>query len=155
MAIRLPYLGHGVGLRPTHYPAILDEGRRADWFEVAGGHSELESGCVDVTDALVHGVLVAGVDTGLDRGAGEVAGVGQLGGQVRGHHVEVVDLAVASQLGEQGVVADYAVGGQRLVDLRDQVDQAADLVEEVLVEGEPAGVLQLHHALQHVGEGVR
>jgi uncharacterized protein len=34
MAIRLPYLGHGVGLRPTHYPAILEEGRRADWFEV-------------------------------------------------------------------------------------------------------------------------
>ena len=26
-------LGHGIGLRPKHYPRILD-GQRADWFEV-------------------------------------------------------------------------------------------------------------------------
>jgi uncharacterized protein len=28
-----PHLGHGIGLRPKHYPQIL-EGVRADWFEV-------------------------------------------------------------------------------------------------------------------------
>ncbi len=28
-----PYLGHGIGLRPAHYPRVL-EGARADWFEV-------------------------------------------------------------------------------------------------------------------------
>jgi uncharacterized protein len=28
------YLGHGVGLRPPHYPRILDATARADWFEV-------------------------------------------------------------------------------------------------------------------------
>jgi hypothetical protein len=28
-----PHLGHGIGLRPRHYPQILD-GVRADWFEV-------------------------------------------------------------------------------------------------------------------------
>lgn len=33
MALDLPFLGHGIGLRPTHYPRIL-EGTRADWFEV-------------------------------------------------------------------------------------------------------------------------
>jgi uncharacterized protein len=27
------HLGHGIGLRPKHYPAVL-AGRRADWFEV-------------------------------------------------------------------------------------------------------------------------
>ena len=29
-----PHLGHGVGLRPPHYPRILDGTARADWFEV-------------------------------------------------------------------------------------------------------------------------
>ncbi|HWP64345.1 MAG TPA: DUF692 domain-containing protein [Candidatus Limnocylindria bacterium] len=29
-----PYLGHGVGLRPPHYPRVLDGTARADWFEV-------------------------------------------------------------------------------------------------------------------------
>jgi uncharacterized protein (UPF0276 family) len=31
---RLPHLGHGIGLRPPHYPRILDGTARADWFEV-------------------------------------------------------------------------------------------------------------------------
>src|SRR5258705_8867790 len=44
MAIAVPYLGHGVGLRPTHYPAILDEGRRADWFEVISENYMLRGG---------------------------------------------------------------------------------------------------------------
>src|SRR4029453_11085502 len=44
MAITLPYLGHGVGLRPTHYPAILDEGKRADWFEVISENYMLRGG---------------------------------------------------------------------------------------------------------------
>jgi len=30
----LPHLGHGVGLRPPHYPAVMDGSARADWFEV-------------------------------------------------------------------------------------------------------------------------
>ena len=29
-----PHLGHGVGLRPPHYPHVLDGTARADWFEV-------------------------------------------------------------------------------------------------------------------------
>jgi uncharacterized protein len=29
-----PYLGHGVGLRPTHYPHLWDGSARVDWFEV-------------------------------------------------------------------------------------------------------------------------
>ncbi len=34
MAIAVPYLGHGIGLRPTHYQDILDGCGRADWYEV-------------------------------------------------------------------------------------------------------------------------
>ena len=34
MAIAMPYLGHGVGLRPTHYPRLWDGTARVDWFEV-------------------------------------------------------------------------------------------------------------------------
>jgi uncharacterized protein len=32
--INLPYLGHGIGLRPPHYQAVLEERPRVDWFEV-------------------------------------------------------------------------------------------------------------------------
>lgn len=44
MAIAVPYLGHGIGLRPPHYPRLWDGTARVDWFEaisenymVAGG----------------------------------------------------------------------------------------------------------------------
>ena len=89
---------------------------------------------VDVTDALGHRVLVTRRDPRLDRRPREVPGVGQLRGQARGHHVEVVDLAVGPQCGEQRVAADPAVGGERVVDRRDQVDDVAGLVEEVAVD---------------------
>src|SRR5260221_13559903 len=32
--IDLPYLGHGVGLRPCHYREVVEEHPRIDWFEV-------------------------------------------------------------------------------------------------------------------------
>jgi uncharacterized protein (UPF0276 family) len=44
MAISVPYLGHGVGLRPPHYPAILDDGMRADWFEAISENYMLRGG---------------------------------------------------------------------------------------------------------------
>ncbi len=34
MALSVPYLGHGLGLRTQHYPQIWDGTARADWFEV-------------------------------------------------------------------------------------------------------------------------
>jgi len=44
MAIAVPYLGHGIGLRPKHFPQLWDGTARVDWFEaisenymVAGG----------------------------------------------------------------------------------------------------------------------
>jgi uncharacterized protein len=44
MAIAVPFLGHGVGLRPKHFPRLWDGTARVDWFEaisenymVAGG----------------------------------------------------------------------------------------------------------------------
>ncbi|HZW88404.1 MAG TPA: DUF692 domain-containing protein [Myxococcaceae bacterium] len=30
----VPFLGHGIGLRAKHFPDLLEQGRRADWFEV-------------------------------------------------------------------------------------------------------------------------
>ena len=44
MAISVPYLGHGVGLRPQHYPAILDDGLRAEWFEAISENYMLRGG---------------------------------------------------------------------------------------------------------------
>jgi uncharacterized protein (UPF0276 family) len=44
MAISVPFLGHGIGLRPKHFPQLWNGTARADWFEaisenymVAGG----------------------------------------------------------------------------------------------------------------------
>jgi uncharacterized protein (UPF0276 family) len=34
LAIDVPYLGHGVGLRTTHFPRVLDGTASVDWFEV-------------------------------------------------------------------------------------------------------------------------
>lgn len=39
-----PYLGHGVGLRPPHYPQILDGTARADWFEVISENFMIRGG---------------------------------------------------------------------------------------------------------------
>ena len=33
VAIAVPYLGHGVGLRPQHFPRLWDGTARVDWFE--------------------------------------------------------------------------------------------------------------------------
>jgi uncharacterized protein (UPF0276 family) len=40
----LPHLGHGVGLRPPHYPRILDGTARADWFEVISENFMIRGG---------------------------------------------------------------------------------------------------------------
>lgn len=37
------HLGHGIGLRPKHYPQVLD-GRRADWFEVISENFMIRGG---------------------------------------------------------------------------------------------------------------
>jgi len=44
------HLGHGIGLRPPHYPRILDGTARADWFEVIS-ENLLEWARRDVFDA--------------------------------------------------------------------------------------------------------
>ena len=61
-----PHLGHGIGLRPKHYPQVLD-GQRADWFEaisenymVRGGRplAVLERVRAD-TPVVLHGVSLS------------------------------------------------------------------------------------------------
>ena len=39
-----PHLGHGVGLRPPHYPRVLDGTARADWFEVISENFMIQGG---------------------------------------------------------------------------------------------------------------
>jgi uncharacterized protein (UPF0276 family) len=39
-----PHLGHGVGLRPPHYPRVLDGTARADWFEVISENFMIRGG---------------------------------------------------------------------------------------------------------------
>jgi hypothetical protein len=44
MSFRVPYLGHGVGLRTEHFPRILDGTARADWFEVISENFMIRGG---------------------------------------------------------------------------------------------------------------
>lgn len=44
MAIGTPYLGHGIGLRTTHYQDILDGRGRADWYEVISENFMIRGG---------------------------------------------------------------------------------------------------------------
>jgi uncharacterized protein len=38
------HLGHGIGLRPPHYPRVLEETARADWFEVISENFMIRGG---------------------------------------------------------------------------------------------------------------
>jgi uncharacterized protein (UPF0276 family) len=44
MAIAVPYLGHGVGLRPTHFPRLWDGTATVDWFEAISENYMLDGG---------------------------------------------------------------------------------------------------------------
>ena len=44
MACRVPYLGHGVGLRTKHYPRVLDGTARVDWFEAISENFMIRGG---------------------------------------------------------------------------------------------------------------
>jgi uncharacterized protein (UPF0276 family) len=66
MFVDCPHLGHGIGLRPKHYPAI-EAGARADWFEaisenfmIPGGRplAVLERVRAD-TPVVLHGVSLS------------------------------------------------------------------------------------------------
>ena len=39
-----PHLGHGIGLRPPHYPCVIDGTARADWFEVISENFMIRGG---------------------------------------------------------------------------------------------------------------
>jgi len=39
-----PYLGHGIGLRTTHFPRVLDGTARADWFEAVSENFMIRGG---------------------------------------------------------------------------------------------------------------
>ena len=67
MAIAVPFLGHGVGLRPKHYPQLWDGTARVDWFEaisenymVAGGRprAALERARA-IAPVVLHGVSLS------------------------------------------------------------------------------------------------
>jgi uncharacterized protein (UPF0276 family) len=42
--VTVPYLGHGVGLRPTHYARVLEGTARADWFEAISENFMIRGG---------------------------------------------------------------------------------------------------------------
>lgn len=77
MAIAVPYLGHGIGLRPKHFPRLWDGTARVDWFEaipenymVAGGRplAALER-ARGLAPIVLHGVsLSLGSTDPLDHG---------------------------------------------------------------------------------------
>jgi len=67
MAIAVPYLGHGIGLRPKHFPRLWDGTARVDWFEaisenymVAGGRprAALERARA-IAPIVLHGVSLS------------------------------------------------------------------------------------------------
>ncbi|MFN8544883.1 MAG: DUF692 domain-containing protein [Candidatus Binatia bacterium] len=59
-----PHLGHGLGLRPPHYPRILDRTARADWFEVISENFMIRGGrplrvlarAREIAPIVLHGV---------------------------------------------------------------------------------------------------
>ena len=77
MAIAVPFLGHGVGLRPKHFPQLWDGTARVDWFEaisenymVAGGRPRAAlDRARSLAPVVLHGVsLSIGSTDPLDGG---------------------------------------------------------------------------------------
>jgi uncharacterized protein (UPF0276 family) len=77
MAVAVPFLGHGVGLRPKHYPALRNGTARVDWFEVISENFMIAGGlplaALDraraVAPVALHGVsLSIGSTDPLDEG---------------------------------------------------------------------------------------
>ncbi|MBI3783698.1 MAG: DUF692 domain-containing protein [Deltaproteobacteria bacterium] len=76
------HLGHGIGLRPPHYPHVLDGSARADWFEIISENFMVAGGRVPaVLEAarrqapiVLHGVSMSlgGVDPLNERYLGEL-----------------------------------------------------------------------------------
>jgi len=66
-----PHLGHGIGLRPPHYPDVLDGSIRADWFEVISENFMIPGGrplrvlerARSLAPVVLHGVSMALGDT--------------------------------------------------------------------------------------------
>ena len=44
MSDSFPYLGHGIGLRTTHFPRVLDGTARVDWFEAISENFMIRGG---------------------------------------------------------------------------------------------------------------
>jgi uncharacterized protein len=44
VAIAVPYLGHGIGLRPPHFPQLWDGTARVDWFEAISENYMVDGG---------------------------------------------------------------------------------------------------------------
>ena len=44
MACTMPHLGHGIGLRPKHFPRVWDGTARTDWFEVISENFMIRGG---------------------------------------------------------------------------------------------------------------
>src|SRR5262245_7644856 len=67
MAIAVPYLGHGVGLRPTHFPRLWDGTARVDWFEVISENFMIPGGrplaalerARELAPVVLHGVSLS------------------------------------------------------------------------------------------------
>jgi len=67
-----PYIGHGVGLRPPHFPRVLDGTARADWFEVISENFMIPGGrplrilekAREIAPVVFHGVSMnlGGID---------------------------------------------------------------------------------------------
>src|SRR6476646_11777662 len=104
---------------------------------------------------LAFGIVVTGFDPGLDRRPGEVAGVGQVVIEFGLDDLEAVDPAVA-QHALVILVRPYRAVGRKLgVDALDELDHSVDLVEELLVQLDPARVLELHHPVDDIGQRLR
>jgi uncharacterized protein (UPF0276 family) len=67
MALAVPFLGHGIGLRPPHFPLLSDGTARVDWFEaisenymIAGGRplAALEQARA-MAPVVLHGVSLS------------------------------------------------------------------------------------------------
>jgi len=60
VAIAVPYLGHGVGLRPPHFPRLWDGTARVDWFQSLGWRHPRYDRAIEMTGPALAAILIVG-----------------------------------------------------------------------------------------------
>src|SRR3712207_634605 len=105
--------------------------------------SQLIIGRSMLPDSLLDSFLIPSFDPFINRSFGEVACICQFRLHVGGDYLECIDALVLTKFFVAFILADRMVSSNLFIDLLDQIDEFVELLEELAVQLQSVGVLQV------------